>query len=61
MKIITIPSSYWTKENCHKEALKHTRRIDFKRAQNNAYRICIKNKWIDDVCSHMDFILHKNI
>jgi predicted GIY-YIG superfamily endonuclease len=54
MKSIITPSSYWTKENCHKEALKHNKRSEFKRVQSNAYRICRINKWLDDVCSHME-------
>jgi predicted GIY-YIG superfamily endonuclease len=49
-----IPTSYWTKENCHKEALKHNTRFDFKKSKRVAYTICLKNKWIDDVCSHMN-------
>lgn len=47
------PSGYWTKELCHKEALKHNRRFLFQKAYPDAYYICIKNNWLDEICSHM--------
>jgi len=48
-----VVKGYWTKENCKNEALKYKTKKDFKKISGSAYSICIKNKWIDDVCSHM--------
>jgi hypothetical protein len=42
----------WTKEKCAQEALKYKTRGEF---QNNslAYNPASKNKWLDEICSHM--------
>jgi len=47
------PIGYWTKEKCHEEALKYENKKDFRKNSINHYSACIRNKWIDDVCSHM--------
>lgn len=47
---------YWTKENCHKEALKYDTRINFRKGSSWAYRIALKNDWMNDICSHMKII-----
>ena len=43
----------WTKEKCHKEALKYNRKIKFIKNCESAYVIAKRNKWLDDICSHM--------
>lgn len=43
----------WTFELCQTEAFKYTRKIDFKTKSNMAYRIAIRNKWLEQICSHM--------
>ena len=48
----------WTKEKCKEDALKYKSRSEFKK-NSLAYRAAIRNKWIDDICDHMDK-LHKN-
>ncbi len=48
----TKPPGYWTKEKCREEALKFSRRRDFSKNFPVAYNICIRNKWLDDICSH---------
>jgi predicted GIY-YIG superfamily endonuclease len=45
--------NYWTKEKCLKEALRYSKRSDFKRGSGGAYRACQQNGWIDDVCYDM--------
>jgi hypothetical protein len=50
------PNGYWTKEKCHEEAVKFTYRHEFEKNSKSAYSIAIKNKWIDDICSHMEVI-----
>ncbi len=47
------PNGYWTKEKCAEEALKYNQRRQFAINNKSAYSICVKNKWIDDVCKHM--------
>ena len=49
----TKPKGYWTKERCKSEALKYEYRIDFEKCSGSAYVIARKNKWLDDICSHM--------
>lgn len=43
----------WTKEKCQEEALKYSTRNEFFKKCANAYNACIRNKWIEEVCSHM--------
>ena len=43
----------WTKNECKKEALKYDCKKDFYEKSSGAYLRCIRNNWLDDVCSHM--------
>jgi predicted GIY-YIG superfamily endonuclease len=43
----------WTKEKCYNEALKYKYRNEFKIKSASAYRISLKNKWLDDISKHM--------
>lgn len=43
----------WTKESVHAIALNAKSRKEFQSIANGAYQTALKNKWIDDVCSHM--------
>lgn len=45
----------WTKEECHKVALKFNLKRDFAKHPDygGAYNAAIKNKWLDEICSHM--------
>lgn len=45
--------NYWTKEKCHEEALKYTKRSDFEKNSITAYSKSRKNKWLDNICNHM--------
>lgn len=47
------PKGYWTKENCHKEAIKYNSRSKFQRGSRSAYQISLRNNWIDEICRHM--------
>jgi hypothetical protein len=42
-----------TKKSIHNEALRYSRRSDFKKGSSGAYKIACKNGWMDEVCSHM--------
>jgi hypothetical protein len=43
----------WTKQRCAEEALKYTNRSDFQRAGAGAYDAAYRNRWLNDICSHM--------
>lgn len=43
----------WTYDNCKSEALKYKDRTSFMRLSSGAYKSCVINNWLDDVCSHM--------
>jgi len=46
--------NYWTKEKCIKEAKNYKKRTKFARESNSAYNSARNNKWLDEVCFHMD-------
>ena len=53
---LQVKNGFWQiKENCRVEALKYKTRSEFSRNGNGAYKSCIKNKWIDELCYHMLF------
>jgi predicted GIY-YIG superfamily endonuclease len=43
----------WNYDNCFEEALKYESRSDFKNGSIGAYESCLRNDWINIVCSHM--------
>ena len=46
---------YWTKENCHKEALKYSTKTEFRNSSGGAYRKILKEKWdTDEFFKHMN-------
>ena len=45
-------NGYWTKEKCEEEALKYKFRGDFSKNSSGAYKVSIKNGWIEDICKH---------
>jgi predicted GIY-YIG superfamily endonuclease len=45
--------SKWTKEKCLEEALKYKNRADYQRCNRSSYNSALKNKWLDEICSHM--------
>jgi predicted GIY-YIG superfamily endonuclease len=50
---IRKPNGYWTKEKCQEEALKYNTKNDFINKSQSCYCICLENKWLIDICSHM--------
>jgi len=44
---------YWTKEKCHEEALKYNYRYDFRLYSCGAYTYAQKNRFLNDICIHM--------
>jgi hypothetical protein len=47
------PKNYWTKDICQNEATKYNSRTEFCKNSWKAYFESYKNKWLDEVCSHM--------
>lgn len=45
---------YWIKERCAKEALKYSNRAAFSKGSNGAYNSALTNKWLDEICTHME-------
>ncbi len=57
---IKKPNRYWTKEQCHEEALKYKTKVDFRKNSQSAYSTANKNKWLDEICSHMERLKSKS-
>lgn len=53
MKILKFRKKNWTIEKCRELALLCNSRKEFKEKYDSAHRIACKNKWIDEICSHM--------
>jgi abortive infection bacteriophage resistance protein len=43
----------WTKEKCQEESLKYKIRSEFQKKSISAYCAAQRNKWLDEICSHM--------
>ncbi len=52
---------YWTKERCVAEAKKYKTKKEFRKGSISAYNSSLKNKWLDFVCTHMEFNHHSNL
>jgi len=52
--------NYWTKERCQEEALKYDNRKDFKKYSKKASLKACRNKWFNEICSHMKEIRKNN-
>lgn len=46
----------WFLENCRIEAEKYKTRIEFQKNSPSAYQAAFKNKWLNDICSHMLYL-----
>lgn len=45
---------YWTKERCQTEALKYKTKGEFRKNSNSAYQSSFRNKWLNEICTHMN-------
>ena len=45
--------NYWTKEKCRERALLYTTKSDFKKYDGSAYTTAVREKWLNEVCTHM--------
>jgi len=52
---------HWTKERCQEEANKYKTRKDFQKKCRGAYAAAYRNKWLDDICTHMERPIPHNL
>jgi hypothetical protein len=45
--------TYWNKENCLKVVLNCVSKSDFEKKYSGAYKSCLINKWMTEVCSNL--------
>ena len=45
--------NYWTKEKCQERALLYKTKSDFKKNDGSAYTTAVREKWINEICTHM--------
>lgn len=50
-----MPAKIWTKEKVIEEALKYTKRQDFKKNSKSAYGRASKDGYLEEVCRHMEY------
>ena len=50
----TKPANYWNYERCREEAQKYTSKRNFELGCTSAYQSAKRNKWLEDICSHMN-------
>ncbi len=55
-----LPNGYWTKEKCLEEALKYYSKKEFRENNSGAYSSSTRNKWLNEICSHMENRLYKH-
>jgi len=53
MVITQKPKGYWMFDKCKEEALKYNTRKKFAINSSSAYDNSRKNKWLNEICSHM--------
>lgn len=57
---IGSPNIKWTKEMCIIESKKYDKISTYQRNSSSSYTSALKNKWIDEICSHMKRCKSKN-
>lgn len=54
------PTLVYDKNKCHEAALQCSSKTEFQKKFSGAYKNCLKYGWLDEVCSHMKHIKHRN-
>jgi hypothetical protein len=54
MAVKKVNKGYWTKEKCSEVALMFTTKKTFQKEYKTAYKKSMENKWLKDICSHMN-------
>jgi len=44
----------WTFERCKSEAAKYRTRYEFQKGSGGTYQAAFRNRWIDEICAHME-------
>jgi predicted GIY-YIG superfamily endonuclease len=57
MIVLSQPNGYWTFERCKEEALKYNNKTKFVTQSKGVYYSARNNGWVDQICSHMDYII----
>ena len=60
MKEVIKPPNYWNFDRCKEEALQYKTRNGFQTQSRSAYKKSVQNKWLDEICSHMEEIKKPN-
>jgi predicted GIY-YIG superfamily endonuclease len=47
------PKGFWTKENCHEEALKYKSKTEFRKNSYNCYKISQRKNWLEEITKHI--------
>jgi hypothetical protein len=49
-----LKKNYWSKQECYEKALLCDSRKEFQNKYNSHYMKALKQKWLDEICSHME-------
>jgi len=49
------PKVKWTKEECHKVALKYKTALEFRKHERSVYATALQKGWLEDISSHLIF------
>lgn len=55
------PKIKWTKEECHKVALRYKTALEFRKQERSVYATALHKGWLEDICSHMIFKRRKGL
>ena len=55
------PKVRWTKEECHKVALKYKTALEFRKQERSVYATARQKGWLKDICSHLTFKSKKGL
>lgn len=55
------PKVRWTKEECHKVALKYKTASEFRKQERSVYATALQKGWLEDICSHLIFTSRKGL
>lgn len=55
-----MPKGYWTKERCAEEARKYSNHKEFREVSSAAADFARRKGWLNEICSHMEYINKPN-
>ena len=60
MELLRKPREYWNKKMCSEEALKYNNIDKFRKMSRTCFSVVEENKWLDEICGHMEFRTYWN-